>query len=159
MPRFSRSDRHGFAALAPFTACTRAEVARIGSLSAGVDLAEGTILVRQGSVARQCFLIEHGSVLVVRDHDAAGLAGPGEFMGEMGLLHGVARCASAVTLSSVRARVFSAGEFFAMRQCVPAVAEAMDAVAGERRRVIHQLADRGGRPGRADGARRPPGAG
>ena len=51
-----------------------------------IDVAEGTDLVRQGEFAYEFFVIEQGGAEVLRDGDHIADLGPGDFLGEMGIV-------------------------------------------------------------------------
>lgn len=63
-----------------------------------VAAAPGELLFEQGSMPYDLFLIESGEVEVVRDGNALATLGPGEVVGEMGIL------AQQRRMASVRAR-------------------------------------------------------
>src|SRR5829696_10200746 len=65
-----------------------------------VDAPEGTQLVRQGEFAYEFFVIEDGRAEVVRDGERIAELGPGDFLGEMGIVSQAVRNATVRTTSS-----------------------------------------------------------
>jgi CRP/FNR family transcriptional regulator, cyclic AMP receptor protein len=81
-----------------------------------LHLPAGTMLFRQGDPGEEMFVISRGRVrlmLMHEDHEKEiGLLGPGDFFGELSLLYGAPRTASAqivedTTLVSIRRDVFA----------------------------------------------------
>jgi len=97
-----------------------------------VDAPEGTELVRQGEFAYEFFVIEEGTAEVVRDGERVAELGPGDFLGEMGIVGQVVRNATVVTTSPVRAIVMDEQGFRSIRRLNPAVADRIEAAVEER---------------------------
>jgi CRP-like cAMP-binding protein len=51
-----------------------------------LDVGEGTELVRQGEFAYEFFVLEDGTADVMRDGECIAELGPGDFLGEMGIV-------------------------------------------------------------------------
>jgi CRP-like cAMP-binding protein len=62
------------------------DLARLASLVDEAQLPAGHILTREGAPARECFMVLDGQAEVIVQGETVGAAGPGEFVGEMGLL-------------------------------------------------------------------------
>jgi CRP/FNR family cyclic AMP-dependent transcriptional regulator len=62
-----------------------------------MEVPKGTELVRQGEFAYEFFVIESGGAEVLRDGERIAELGPGDFLGEMGIVGQAARNASVVT--------------------------------------------------------------
>jgi CRP-like cAMP-binding protein len=77
----------------------------------------------QGTVARECFVIERGTVAVTADGHEVATAGPGSFLGEDTLLHGLVRTETAIATVPVDLIVFDAREFTTLLETVPVLAE------------------------------------
>lgn len=68
------------------------QLAKIASMVDEATLPAGTLLTRQGARHRQTFLILDGHADVIIDGIVVGGAGPGDYVGEMGMLvHGPQR--------------------------------------------------------------------
>jgi CRP-like cAMP-binding protein len=127
--------------LAAFHGCSRKELEYVDGLGSSVQVADGAVLTRQGNRGRQCAVIEQGSVVVVRDHQVIGVAGPGEWVGELSLLDHVPCTATTVALGEARVLVFTPSEFEAIRSEVPAVDANICRQAGERRATLERVAE------------------
>jgi CRP-like cAMP-binding protein len=88
-----------------------------------LDVGEGTELARQGEWAYEFFVIEDGSAEVLRDGDRIAELGPGDFLGEMGIVGKVVRNATVRTTSPARVIVMTAQAFRSMSQANPDVAQ------------------------------------
>ena len=87
-----------------------------------IDLPEGRHLVDEGEFAYELFLIESGTAEVDGDAHVADL-GPGDILGEMGVMGRAKRNASVVATSPVTVIVMTAHEFRHIARDMPAVAE------------------------------------
>src|SRR5215212_8832908 len=79
-----------------------------------LDVPEGTELARQGEFAYEFFVIEDGSAEVLRDDERIAELGPGDFLGEMGIIGKVIRNATVVTTAPSRVIVMTSQAFRAM---------------------------------------------
>jgi CRP-like cAMP-binding protein len=97
-----------------------------------IEAPEGTELVRQGEFAYEFFVLEDGTAEVVRDGEHVADLGPGDFLGEMGIVSRAVRNATVVTKSPTRAIVMTEQAFRSMRRLNPAVADRIEAAVEER---------------------------
>jgi CRP-like cAMP-binding protein len=79
----------------------------------------GVLIFREGSKATNCYIITQGKVRIFkRTHQGEniplGLVKPGEFLGEMAMLSGERRSASAVAFTRVKSIVIDHAEFVAL---------------------------------------------
>ena len=79
----------------------------------------GSIIFREGSKATNCFVITQGKVRILkRTHKGErlplGIVKAGEFLGEMAMLSGERRSASAVAINTVKAIVIEHDQFVAL---------------------------------------------
>src|SRR5947208_3490549 len=77
MHRHPKRPLDSLAQLAPFVSCTRRELAVADSLMTTVVTEADRVLVREGDVGMQCFLVREGTVAVSCDGLVIGIAGPG----------------------------------------------------------------------------------
>jgi CRP-like cAMP-binding protein len=101
----------------------------LGPLVALVDefhLDAGATLTRQGCAARQAFLVVDGTARVDVDGVTVAEIGPGEFVGEMGLLRRGVRSATVTATTPMRVLVLGPYQFDAFVSH-PGVARAMAA--------------------------------
>jgi CRP-like cAMP-binding protein len=97
-----------------------------------IDVAEGTELVRQGEFAYEFFVIENGGAEVVRDGEHIADLGPGDFLGEMGIVSKGVRNATVTTTSASRVIVMTEQAFRSMSSSNPDIAERIRAAVEER---------------------------
>jgi CRP/FNR family cyclic AMP-dependent transcriptional regulator len=88
-----------------------------------VDLPAGKALVTEGTFAYEFVIIEEGSAKVTSGGQHLADLGPGDYLGEIGLLAAPRRTASVVTTAPMRAVVMTGPSFRAMVKAMPSVAE------------------------------------
>jgi CRP-like cAMP-binding protein len=99
----SRGKRHS-----PILAITAAELLEEMPRSKVLFFKGGEIVFREGSPAKDCYLIVRGKVRVLKKTRGAGevslaVVRAGEFLGEMAMISGERRSASAMAMSNVEA--------------------------------------------------------
>jgi CRP-like cAMP-binding protein len=105
-----------------FRALPKSDLARVAQWTDEVDVPEGTVLGREGSVAYEFFVIEDGSAKVeVGDQHVTDL-GPGEWFGEIGLLASERRTATVTASTPMRLAVIFGPNFRQLAQTMPGVA-------------------------------------
>jgi CRP/FNR family cyclic AMP-dependent transcriptional regulator len=97
-----------------------------------IDVPEGAELVRQGDFAYEFFVIEEGAAEVTRDGERVAELGPGDFLGEMGIVEKVVRNATVTTTSPARVIVMTEQALRSMARLNPGVAERIKAAVEER---------------------------
>ncbi len=110
-----------------FTDCTKAELRQIRSLTTYLRIPKGRVLIREGSRAQEFLIITSGTARVTRETDDGATTvaevGSGEILGEMALLTGSPRNATAVATSDLGVLVSSASEFRSILRIAPSVAD------------------------------------
>ena len=84
-----------------------------------VTFEAGAVIFREGSTAEDCFVITQGKVRILkkthkREEIPLGLVKTGEFLGEMAMISGERRSASAVAVTRVKAIKFAHTEFVSL---------------------------------------------
>jgi len=79
----------------------------------------GTQIFKEGSKAESCYVITHGKVQILKrtskgETVSLAVVKPGEFLGEMAMLSGERRSASALALTKVEAIVIEHSDFVAL---------------------------------------------
>jgi CRP/FNR family transcriptional regulator, cyclic AMP receptor protein len=97
-----------------------------------LDVPEGTELARQGDFAYEFFVIEDGGAEVLRDGERIAELGPGDFLGEMGIVGKVVRNATVATTAPSRVIVMSEQAFRSMSRTNPEVATRIAAAVEQR---------------------------
>lgn len=108
-----------------FVDCDRRAMAAIGQAADELDLRDGHVLARQGELGQEFFLILEGVVRIERDGKLLRRLGPGEFLGEIALVHEGRRTATATAEGPVRVAVLTHRSFDTLLDDHPAVARAV----------------------------------
>jgi CRP/FNR family cyclic AMP-dependent transcriptional regulator len=115
-----------------FAGCDLRELAAVASRSTTVHPRRGTILVREGTVGREVFIIVEGWARVVRDGDPVARLGPGDVCGEVAVLDHGLRTATVVADSDLVVEVCTKEEFIELLHVVPGLST----------RLLEQLSSR-----------------
>jgi CRP-like cAMP-binding protein len=98
---------------------------RVASLTDEVDVGPGTQLTTEGRPGGEFFVILNGAVEVTRGGQSLRTLGSGDFLGEIALVDGGLRTATATTTTASRLLVLAPREFHTLlsdhaevRQCV-----------------------------------------
>jgi CRP/FNR family cyclic AMP-dependent transcriptional regulator len=94
-----------------FTRLGGSALEQVGKLTDEVDVKPGTELTHQGRPGGEFFIILEGTVEVRRDGELLRTMGPGEFLGEIALVDGGPRSATAVATGPTRLLVLTSPEF------------------------------------------------
>lgn len=115
-----------------FEGLSTRELREVSRMCTEVDVSVGrTMTIRHGT-GLQCFIVVEGSVDVVADDRVVATLGSGDVLGEMSLLNGARRAATAVATSPVHALVMSPHEFFSVTGRFPTVAHRLASTANSR---------------------------
>ena len=98
------------------------------------EIADGALLFEQGSMPYDVFVIEDGSVEVVRDGESIATLGPGEIVGERALLKLERRWASVIAVGHVRVVALSADDLAEMSEQMPELADRLRETMSRRER-------------------------
>ena len=120
------------AAVPLFSACTQGELRSIAQLGTPVDAEEGALLTQRGKPGREFFLVLDGKAACRVGRREVGRFGPGDYFGELALLHGGIRTADVVATSPMSLLVLDQREFRSMLTTTPTVGVKMLAHVAER---------------------------
>ena len=115
-----------------FSSLSKRERKEIANRADEIEVPEGTHLVREGEFAYEFFVIEEGSAEVLRDGEHVADLGPGDFLGEMGIVTQAPRNASVVAREPTRVMVLSEQDFRGVARSFPTVAEQIREAVRER---------------------------
>jgi CRP-like cAMP-binding protein len=101
-----------------------------------IDVDEGTDLVRQGEFAYEFFVIKTGGAQVVRDGEHIADLGPGDFLGEMGIVSKAVRNATVTTTGNSTVIVMTEQAFRSMSRSNPDIASRIEAAVEERCKAL-----------------------
>ena len=109
LPLFGELDHHDLSIVARWTQ--------------EADVPDWVLLFEQGAMPRELFVIESGGAEVTRDGERIATLGPGDVVGEMGVLKLQRRWASVRAVGDVRAVTLDADGLAAIAEEMPELAE------------------------------------
>jgi CRP-like cAMP-binding protein len=95
-------DQNRLKAIPLFSHLSDDEAHRLAAFATETSLAEGQILMKQGDYSTELIAIEEGTAEVLRDGEKLASLGPGDLIGEMGLLSREPRNADVIATSPMR---------------------------------------------------------
>jgi CRP-like cAMP-binding protein len=95
-----------------FEHCSKRELAAIAAIADQVELPEGRVLVKEGELGREFFVLVDGTVEVRKGAQQLAMLRAGDFFGEIALVSNSPRTATVETVSPVRALVVSSRDFW-----------------------------------------------
>jgi len=104
----------------------------ISKLAAEVSVPEGKELVREGDFSYDLIAIEEGSAKVHHGDETVAELGPGDVVGEMGVLERAQRNASVTATSPMLLVTLTGWDVRKLRKQAPAAVEALENVVRER---------------------------
>lgn len=131
---FSRHDHKidHLRSVALFADLDRSTLQRIATLLDEIDLPAGRALTRQGEPAREFLFIVEGRARVEIDGRHVATLGPGEVVGEIGVLGRTARTATVIAETPVRVFVGSAHLMRSLLDTDPSVPESLSRTVAQR---------------------------
>jgi CRP-like cAMP-binding protein len=115
-----------------FQTCSQADLARIATITAQVDLPAGEVLMREGEPGDRFYVLVKGSAEVKKGSRKVATLGAGDFAGEIALLTNAPRMATVRTISPVTALQVNRKGFSALLDTSPRI----------ERKLLKALADR-----------------
>jgi CRP-like cAMP-binding protein len=113
-----------------FARCSKRELGQIAALADEVELPAGTVAAREGAHGQEFFILVNGAVEVSRRRKVVATLGPGDFFGEIALLHNAPRNATVKATTPVTALVVSHKDFASLLATAPQIqAKVMQALA------------------------------
>jgi CRP/FNR family cyclic AMP-dependent transcriptional regulator len=123
-----------------FSSCTASELRKIRSSLDEIEVPKGKVLVEEGRIGLEFFLIVTGKAAVTRNGKEVATLGPGDHFGELALLDRRPRSASVVSKTDMDVLVLSQRQFNGLLQSVPTIARKMLAAMANRLREADALA-------------------
>ncbi len=105
--------------IALFASMSNADLAKLAKLGEHVDAVEGAVLMDQGDVGVECFLILEGEAGVVINGERIVTVGPGSIVGEMALVGHRPRNASVIAQTTMRLLSFDIAAFKQLLETMP----------------------------------------
>ena len=119
-----------------FAGVSGKQLAALAMIADDLEVPEGTELVREGEFSYEFFVIESGRAEVLQGERSLAELGPGEFLGEMGLLGQTTRNATVVARSPMSVIVMTGSAFRQLRRDHPDVAARIEDACRERGRAL-----------------------
>jgi CRP/FNR family transcriptional regulator, cyclic AMP receptor protein len=105
--------------IALFARMSNADLAKLAALSEPVDAVPGALLMDQGDVGLECFLVLEGEAGIMSGGDHVATIGPGAIVGEMALVGHKPRNASVVAQTPMRLLAFDIAHFKRLLEDMP----------------------------------------
>ena len=118
--------------LAFFEGFTDADLDRIAELAESVEAEAGAVLMEQGRVGQECYVIESGQAGVFVAEEHVVTLGPGSMVGEMALVDHRPRTATVITETPVRLLAFDTKAFRLLLGEMPKAEERIHALLADR---------------------------
>jgi len=115
-----------------FAHLSKSERKTIAKHADEVQIPSGTRIIEQGHAANELLVIERGTADVLDGEAVIAQMGPGDVVGEIGLLNYSRRTATVVATSPIEAIVMYGPELMAMKKSVPEVFEELERLVAER---------------------------
>ena len=125
-------DPERLAGLPLFADLDDGERAEVAACAREVNIAAGDTLATEGENAYEFFVIEAGEAEVHKDGQIIGSVGPGDVVGEIGLLVTGARTASVVATTPMTLVAIFSRDFKQIEKRLPAIAKSLRATMRER---------------------------
>jgi len=106
--------------LALFAKMSNAELERLAALGEPVEAEPGAVLIDQGDVGTECFLVIEGEAAVFAGSEQVGTIGPAAIVGEMALIGHRPRNASVRAQTKMRLLSFDIAHFKRILEEMPA---------------------------------------
>lgn len=124
MPKVSPKQQR-LAAVPLFRAFSDHELALLTQLADEVHVTEGELIIREGGIGHEFFVIASGDALVRRHGKEVATLGPGSYFGELALLGEPVRDAEVVAATDMDLVVIGAREFFTLLSDAPDLTRAV----------------------------------
>ena len=108
------------------------ETERLGMLADELDVPDGQVLTRQGASGGEFFIVLDGTVAIEKDGQQIATMNPGDFLGEISLIDGKPRTATARADGDARLLVIGRAPFHELMDEFPSVRVAVLQALAER---------------------------
>lgn len=105
-----------------FRACSREELRRIGRLIERQTVDAGDVVVREGEVGHEMFVIASGEAVVTRGTRGVAALGPGDWFGELAVLRPAPRNATVTAATAMNVLVIPSSSLARLVGDTPAIA-------------------------------------
>jgi CRP-like cAMP-binding protein len=119
-----------------FAGVSAAGLEELGGIADELDVREGTVLTHEGYREGFFFVIESGRVRIERGGKTINVLGPGDFLGEIALLDGGPRTATATAETECRLLSMTYQMFHELLDAAPEIRAAILEAVGQRLRAL-----------------------
>ena len=123
-----------------FADVSAAGIEELGAIADEVEVRAGTVLTHEGAREGFFFIVVEGTVRIERDGRVVNTIGPGEFFGEIALLDGGPRTATAIAETPCRLLSMTYQMFHELLDASPEIRTAILEAVGTRLRELDELA-------------------
>jgi CRP-like cAMP-binding protein len=104
-----------------FSRCSKRELSQIGTLADEIEMPKGAVAVREGGYGQEFFVLVSGTAEVTKKGKVVAKLGPGDWFGEIALLHNAPRNATVTATSPMSALVVSHRDFSSLLATSPQI--------------------------------------
>jgi CRP-like cAMP-binding protein len=123
-----------------FEGCTKDELAEVAALCERLSIDRGEVILREGRLGRELFVIISGTATVTRDGLVVNMLGPGDYFGELAAIESTPRTATVTATTDLDVLVIGPREFDSIMS-IPSIRNALLRGMGRRiRRADDKLA-------------------
>jgi CRP/FNR family cyclic AMP-dependent transcriptional regulator len=119
-----------------FAGVSAADIEELGAIADEIDVRSGTVLTHEGYREGYFFIIVSGTVRIERGGRTINTIGPGDFLGEIALLDGGPRTATATAETPCRLLSMSYQMFHELLDSSPSIRAAILEAVGQRLREL-----------------------
>ena len=123
-----------------FAGISAAGIEELGAIADDIEVRAGTVLTHEGAREGFFFIVVEGTVRIERGGDFVNTLGPGEFFGEIALLDGGPRTATAVAETTCRLLSMTYQMFHELLDASPEIRTAILEGVGRRLRELDEFA-------------------
>jgi CRP/FNR family transcriptional regulator, cyclic AMP receptor protein len=137
----STDDKVGLLERVPlFAGMSRDELEKVGGITREVEVKPGDVLTHEGRHEGYFFVVVDGTVGIERGGHTVNTLGPGDFLGEIALLDGGPRTATATAVTDSRLLSLEHQAFDDLMDSSPSIRAAVMEAVGQRLRKIDEEA-------------------
>jgi voltage-gated potassium channel len=118
-----------------FAGLGKKDIEALGRVADELDVPKGKVLVRQGELGHEFFVLEAGRATVEIDGNHVAEMGPGSFFGEIALIAEERRTATVTACEDSTVIVLNGPDFRNLKRTMPEVYETVHAEIARRRAV------------------------
>jgi CRP/FNR family cyclic AMP-dependent transcriptional regulator len=106
-----------------FSKCDKGQLIEIGKVADELNIKAGTVLMREGQIGRELFLIIDGTADVSRNAEVVATIGPGDFVGELAVIAHSARNATVTARTELDVLVMTSSALSQLLDDIPGLAK------------------------------------